>query len=102
MLRKFVIVKHMENSGKYLFFVPMNQELFAGDAVICDTSRGKDQLGTCCCDAFMADPDVICPLFGTYEKNMKYVAGKVLVCRFSTEDSVSEDGSEFPKEDQLW
>ena len=51
--------------------------LEAGDKIVCDTSRGTDQMGVCCCDSFMADPEIVCPLFGTQPKNLRYVTGIV-------------------------
>ena len=83
-MKKFVIVKHVQDSGKYLFFVPKKVTLEAGNKVVCDTSRGADQLGICCCDSFMADPEVVCPLFGTQPGNMKYVTGMVTYDKFDT------------------
>jgi len=90
MIKKFVIVKHMQDSGKFLFYVPKNVQLEAGEKVICDTSRGSDQLGVCCCDSFLADPDVVLPLFGTQPKAMKYVTGKVECMRFDPDDEDEE------------
>ena len=89
MLRNFVVVKHIQDSGKYLFYVPKNVSLSAGDKVVCDTSRGNDQLGVCCCDSFLADPAVVLPLFGTQEKNMKRVTGYVSYEKF--EEAYAEE-----------
>lgn len=95
MLKNFVIVKHMEDNGKYLFFVPKKISLEVGDKVVCDTKRGKDKLGVCCCDSFMADPAVVCPLFGTQVKMMQYVTGKVEYERFEIEKSEDEYEERF-------
>lgn len=95
MLKNFVIVKHMEDSGKYLFFVPKKISLEAGDKVVCSTKRGKDQLGVCCCDSFMADMAVVIPLFGTQEALMRYVTGKVEYKRFEIEKSEDEYEERF-------
>ena len=87
MKRKFVIIKHPENSGKYLFRVPETAILNAGDQVMCDTSHGKDQIGVCCCDSFFAEPEVVCKLFGTHPGNLRFVTGRVECTRFiMTED----------------
>ena len=83
MLKKFVIVKHMADNGKFLFFVPENVDLPAGKNVICDTSRGNYQLGICCCDSFIAEQETVMPLFGTCEKAMKYVKGTVEYVTFA-------------------
>lgn len=77
MLKNFVIIKHIQDGGKYLFRVPKGVNLEAGDKIVCDTSRGTDQMGVCCCDSFMADPEIVCPLFGTQPKNLRYVTGIV-------------------------
>ena len=82
MLKNMVIVKHLQDNGKFLFYVPKSILLTAGDKVVCDTSRGKDQLAVCCCDSFRGDPAVVCPLFGTYPTNMKYITGRVEYERF--------------------
>lgn len=92
MIKNFVIVKHMEDSGKYLFLLPDNfMHLFAGDYVLCDTARGKDQMGVCCSDSFLVDPNVVCPLFGTSEERMRYVTGTVEIKRFKTETEDKEN-----------
>lgn len=94
-MKNFVIIRHLENGGKYLFYVPKKISLYAGDKVVCETSRGGDQLAVCCCDSFLADPAVVCPLFGTSESNMKYVTGKVEYERFETEKNEDEYEERF-------
>ena len=91
MLKNFVIVKHLQDNGKFLFYVPKKISLEAGDNVVCDTSRGPDQLGVCCCDSFLANPEVVCPLFGTQQKVMKYVKGRVTYSQFDDEDEEEEE-----------
>ena len=68
----FVAVKHA-NNNKYLFRVPEGVTLDAGTAVLCDTSRGTNQPGVCVTATFEADPAVICPLWGTEQKNLRRV-----------------------------
>jgi len=94
MLKQFVIVKHLQDNGKFLFYVPKSVSLEAGDRVVCDTSRGGDQLGVCCCDSFLSKPEVMCPLFGTQESKMKYVKGRVFFMEFDEdeEDENDKDG----------
>ena len=96
MLKNFVIIKHLEDSGKYLFRVPKMIDLEAGEKIVCDTSRGRDQLGVCCCDSFLARPETICPLFGVKFENMKFVTGKIEYERFAEaqEDEDDEDGQQ--------
>ena len=91
-MMKFVIVKHPGDSGKYLFRVPKKVFLSAGDRVVCNTVRGNDQLGICCCDSFLSDPEIICPLFGTTEKNLRYVTGKVEYDMFDPDEEDEKEG----------
>lgn len=96
MLKNFVIIMHFENSGKYLFRVPKKIDLEAGEKVVCDTRRGSDQLGVCCCDSFLAKPEVVCPLFGTTPENLRFVTGKIEYEKFAEaqEDEDDEDGQQ--------
>lgn len=87
--KNMVIVKHLQDNGKFLFYVPKSISLVAGEKVVCDTSRGKDQLAVCCCDSFSGDPDVVCPLFGTQPAIMKYITGRVEYERF--EEALNEE-----------
>ena len=90
-LTKMVIVKHWQDNGKYLFRVPLSEMLNAGDQVLCDTARGKDQPGTCCCDSFMADAEVVCKLFGTQPHALKYVTGEVEFRRFDMDEEEQDE-----------
>lgn len=98
MKNNFVIVKHFDDSGKYLFKVPKGVYLSAGDRVICDTVRGKDQAGVCCCDVFRAEPEVICPLFGTVPERIKYVTGRIEYIHFDMEINEEEYQERFGEE----
>lgn len=69
----FVIVRHPNDNGKYLFKLPHGENIDAGTLVTCDTAKGKDQPGVCITSSFTADPEVICPLWGTYPGKMKRV-----------------------------
>jgi len=88
--KNFVIIKHPEGHGKFLFYVPKRVQLEAGDKVVCETKMGPDQMGVCCCDSFIADPEVVCPLFGTQPMYMKYVTGKVEYILFEFEKDDEE------------
>ena len=96
MLKNYVIIKHFSDNGKFLFRVPKGIDLEAGDTVTCDTSRGGNQLGICCCDTFLANPEVIEPLFGTQSSKMKFVTGRVEFDKFAEakEDEDDEDGQQ--------
>ncbi len=103
MQKNMVIVKHLADNGKFLFYVPKAISLEAGDQVVCDTSRGANQLGVCCCDSFMAKPEVVCPLFGTQPKVMKYVTGKVEFEKFELARDEEEYDESLEEEDEpLW
>ena len=93
-MKQFVIVKHLQDNGKFLFYVSKHITLKAGDKVVCDTSRGNDQIGVCCCDSFMAEPEVVCPLFGTQPKAMKYVTGTIKIALFDNDEEEDEDGED--------
>lgn len=96
MLKNYVIIKHTADSGKYLFRVPQKISLKAGDMVLANTKRGANQLGICCCDSFFAEPETVMPLFGTCEKNMAFVTGRVEYDLFTEamEDEHDEDGEQ--------
>lgn len=66
-----VVVKHPNDSGKYLFRLPAGVVVDAGTMVAVDTIRGTDQPGVCITSSFEADPAVICPMWGT--KHLKKV-----------------------------
>ena len=49
-----VIVKHENCGAKYVFLVPEDKTLKAGDLVRVNTKRGEI-LATCLCDSFVVD-----------------------------------------------
>ena len=98
MLKNFVIVKHLADSGKFLFYVPKDISLTAGDKIVCDTNRGNDQLGVCACDSFLARPEVICPIWGTQPDRMKFVTGKVEYEKFTESREEEEYQEKFGEE----
>lgn len=50
---KLVFVRH-ENPGLFLFKVPLDLDLFAGDIVVCNTRHGNAH-GICVCDSFYTE-----------------------------------------------
>ena len=96
MLKNYVIIKHISDNGKFLFQVPKSISLEAGEKVVCDTARGTDQIGVCCCDSFLANPEVVLPLFGVNGKKMKFVTGKIEYEKFAVarEDEEEEEQEE--------
>ena len=76
--RKFVIVQHVCDNGKYLFEVPKGRSVYACEYVLCDTRKGKNQVGVALCDDFSADPEVLCPLFGTTPDDLRKVTARLM------------------------
>ena len=99
MQKNMVIVKHLADNGKFLFYVPKGISLEVGDNVACDTIKGKNQIGVCCCDSFLGDPEVVCPLFGTSHSRMKYVTAKLIYRNFieAIKDEVREEELEYDR-----
>lgn len=50
---KLVFVRH-GNPGLFLFKVPLDLELFAGDTIVCNTRYGQAH-GICVCDSFYTE-----------------------------------------------
>ena len=69
----FVVVKHPNDNGKYLFRVPEDVTLDAGTLVACETVRSSNEPGICITSSFKADPDFILPAWGTHVGKMKRV-----------------------------
>ena len=69
----FVVIKHPNDNGKYLFKVPEGVALDAGTMVACDTSRGKNQPGFCATATFEGDPEVVAPMWGGDPKKIRKV-----------------------------
>lgn len=81
---RFVIIKHPGNSGKYLFTVPSEEVTLApGDYVFCTTSRGPNELGVCCTEAFRGDPETVTKFWGTTIANLKPVTAKLTALTFT-------------------
>lgn len=59
---KVVIIRHQNDCGWYTFRVPDDIVLSAGDAVLCDTSKGRGQVGYCVTDSYWIDTDKLGPL----------------------------------------
>lgn len=81
---RFIIIKHPGNSGKYLFTVPSEEVTLApGDYVFCTTSRGPNELGVCCTEAFRGDPETVTKFWGTTIANLKPVTAKLTALTFT-------------------
>ena len=75
---KVVIIKHENCGQKYIFEVPQERALKAGDLVLVQTKKGKT-LGTCVCDSFPVESEsvlsAISQAFGT-DKPKSSVIGR--------------------------
>ena len=75
-----VIVKHENCGAKYVFLVPEDKTLRAGDLVKVNTKRGET-LATCLCDSFtvdVTDKEKIKNVFNAFgvDEPTTYVIGK--------------------------
>lgn len=64
-----IVCRHPGDHGKYIFRLPDNCELDAGSLVKVKTKYGI-QPAVCVTGSFRADPEVVCPLWGTTPKRM--------------------------------
>lgn len=76
-----VVVRHFEAnmSKKYLFRLPDDVSVDAGDYVICNTKNGES-LGQCCTSNFRGDPDVVTKFWGGCGKEIKPVLKALRPC----------------------
>lgn len=86
---KIVIVKHENCGTKYVFEVPENESLKAGDLVLVENKKGK-VLATCMCDSFAIkcdtpEFDAIVKGFGVTQP-LKKIIGKFDYTEFKIED----------------
>jgi len=104
MKRNFVIVKHLNENGPFLFLVPDGASFYddVGTIVEVDTKRGP-ALGVTLCDTFVADPDVICPLFNTTMDKMRYITAKYRKTTFTipTPTEVQNENGQPEQRDEL-
>ncbi len=75
-----VIVKHENCGAKYVFLVPEDKTLKAGDLVKTNTKRGET-LATCLCDSFavdVTDKEKMKSIFNAFgvDEPTAYVVGK--------------------------
>ena len=67
-----IVCRHPMDNGKYLFRVPEDINIDVGTLLRVDTRRGE-QPAQAITSSFTADPEVICPLWGTSPKKMMRV-----------------------------
>ncbi len=93
---RLVIVKHENCGQKYLFKVPKNESVYAGDLVLVKNKRGKT-LATCLCNDFSMEKDsdnykAILAAFGATEP-LASVVGKYYFHEFACEE-VAENANQ--------
>ena len=69
---KMIVCRHPNDNGKYIFKVPDDVDIDVGTLLKVETNRG-DQPAQSITGSFSADPEVICPMWGTQPKKMKRV-----------------------------
>ena len=72
-LMNFVAVKHPKDNRSFIFELPMNTTVLAGQWVVVDTKMRDNEIAICVTPSFTGVPDVICPLWGTTKRQMKRV-----------------------------
>ena len=68
-LNNFVIVKMYWHEGMFPMMVPGRISLATGDMVMCEINDGivREQVGTCVCDSFMVQKELVKDLFNKEE-----------------------------------
>jgi hypothetical protein len=87
-----VFIKHNNQSGTYLFEVPVGVKLGAGETVMVDTRRGETS-GVCVCESFELDSsplETVARLCGA-SFPLKRVIGRVFVEKFASPAEKSGD-----------
>lgn len=92
---KLVIVKHENCGQKYLFALPDDEYVYAGDKVIVKTKNGNESVATCLCDSYKVDESNaaykdILNAMGAKEP-LSRVVGKYYESRFKEDKSENED-----------
>ena len=98
-----VVLRHMNDSGKYLFRVPEDVTLDAGTTVLCTTKRGKNQPAVCVTPSFKADLAVVAPMWGAQPKHMQRVTSvlREFVLEWPEEPEPDNSDDQDDSEDEL-
>ena len=72
-----IVCRHPGDSGKYIFMVPEDVSIDVGTLLNVETGRGT-QPAQAITGSFHADPEIICPMWGTQPKKMKRVLSYLL------------------------
>jgi len=90
-----VICVHPNSSGRYMFKVPENVQLRAGDIVTCSTKRDQKAIAMCVTDSFTpGDPEMIARLWGSNVKGMRPVTARLNPEAFVYEPAEESDPAE--------
>ena len=93
-----VVIRHPQNTGGYLFKVPDGVSIDVGTLVNCETCRGV-QPGVCITPSFNADPNAICKLYSTSEKQMKRIISIMVESFLEWPDEPVQDTPECNSDD---
>lgn len=86
-----VVCKHPNDNGKYLFEVPKDEALFAGDYVLVSTKKSPSEIALCITDSFVPeDPEAIAKLWGSNTKTICPVVAKLYKDEFVYEAKAEE------------
>ena len=94
-----VVCRHGTDSGRYLFRMPENVTIDAGALVMVETKYGV-QNAQCVTNSFHADPEVICPLWGTQPEKMKRVLSVLFEHDLEWPDETDIQEQAFVDEDE--
>lgn len=82
-----VICMHPNNNSKYMFKVPDNVRLHAGDYVLVQTSRSPSEIALCVADSFEPKyPELIAKHWDTEVKKLKPVIAQLYAKRFEYDE----------------
>ena len=83
---KLVVIKHEKSERKFLFEVPHDHNVRKGQAVICDTKKGRTE-GAAVCDSFEVTESALaslCDVFGA-TLPLKKIVGEFCFVEWSSE-----------------
>lgn len=89
-----VIVKHDRSEKHYLFIVPDNKKLSAGDLVLCDTQNGS-QIGFCVSDSFTTPKNANAAMKLYQAFGLNDVPSASVIERFTLEDWSKSDNTQM-------
>ena len=92
-----IVCRHPGDSGKFLFRLPEDITMDPNVYVTVETKRGNQPAKTVT-PSFHADPDVICPLWGTQPKMMTRVLSWMNESRIPWPEQEEVPFSELPDE----